>query len=135
MEVRGLPIAGDAASIHLAPEVNADGSARLVRDHDGSGWLGVVYLAAYGPRGAGMAGLTLTASQARDLAAKLTRQADFAEARSKREPAPCLCTAWQHNLYPCSNVAAEDFSMCRECWTPETGQSLLDMGHGKPVSA
>lgn len=130
MQVRTIPVSGDAAAIRLHALIRPDGSPALATDRDGSGWT-AIEATIEGPRGSSLAYLTLTPSMARDLAAKLTLQADFADARRRGEPGPCLCTAWSHNLYPCPNPAALDYSACRECWTPERGTQDLTMGHGE----
>lgn len=100
-----------------------------ITDRHGDSWH-AADLVVCGRNGAALATLSLTPSQLRDLAAKSLRLADFTDARAKGLPGPCLCSAWAHNLYPCPNDAALDYSMCRECWTPEIGQSALTMGHG-----
>jgi len=58
------------------------------------------------------------------------RVADFLDARKSGQPAPCVCSAWGHGMARCTGIAADDSSMCRDCWTPETGQSRLGMEHG-----
>lgn len=131
--IRSLSIVGDAAGVTLRPNVSGtDGRALPVTDRWGSTWLGTVAVTIEGHRDNGVAYLTLHPAHARELAAKLERHATFAEARAKGEAGPCLCTAWSHNLYPCPNDAALDYSACRECWTPETGTQHLTMGHGEP---
>lgn len=136
--VRTIPAPGEAGAVSVGVPLDAAGRVPLTIDRQGSGWY-ALRVSIDGQRGGDLAWLSLTPSMARDLAAKLTRAATFIDARTgfgtptvARLPfAPCLCTAWSHNLYPCPRPAADDYSMCRECWTPELGQSALTMGHGE----
>jgi hypothetical protein len=130
MRVQTLPIPGEAGGVTLYAHVNHLGQSLMVTDREGSGWLGTVSATITGQRGGALAYLSLHPGQARDLARKLERTADFAEARAKGEAGPCLCTAWSHNVTPCANNAALDYTMCRECWAPVVGQQGLTMGHG-----
>ena len=132
MQTQTLPIPYQAARVALYPNTTGRGVRVPQIDRYGASWLGTVELVLRGERGASLARVTLHPAHARDLAVKLTRQADFAEARARGEAGPCLCSAWSHNLYPCANDAALDYEMCRACWSPESGQSALGMGHGEP---
>jgi len=131
MQTRALPVVGQAADVTLYPRTNHVGQLMPTTDRHGATWTAALDLVIHGERSAILVGLTLHPAHARDLARKLTLQADFAEARAAGEAGPCLCTAWSHNLAPgCPNAAALDYSMCRDCWTPGAGQSGLTMAHG-----
>ena len=131
MQTYALHVPGQAADVTLHPRTNGHGQLIPTTDRHGDGWLAALDVVIHGERGAILAGLTLLPGMARDLAHKLTRQADFAEALARGDAGPCLCTAWTHNLAPgCPNAAALDYSMCRDCWTPGAGQSGLTMAHG-----
>lgn len=131
--VRALPVAGMAADIMMSPDLNYEtGAPRLVTDRSGSGWGAAATLWINGQHGATHARLSMSPSQLRELAGKAERLATFLELRKAGEPAPCLCSAWSHNLYPCANDAIPTYSMCRECWPENGGQSVLTMGHGQP---
>lgn len=132
--VRALDIAGNARDVSVY--VNQNGGRLLTEtDRGGGGWhtVGVSLL---GRNGGSQAWLSLSPGQARALAAALSLSAEWTDARARGRPGPCLCNAWGHTpLSPCPQPAADDYTMCRECWTPETGQSEIAAYHGVPKRA
>lgn len=130
MYVRAIHEPGTAGSVQLRALTTGGGELAMVRDRQGSGWIGAASLLINGQRDGYITSLTLLPSELRRLADFADRLAAFIEARQAGRPAPCTCSAWGHGLTPCTNTAADDYVMCRECWSPEGGQSALDMSHG-----
>lgn len=133
--IRAIDVAGQGYAINLydrtvGPLASGVREVDTVRDRHGDGWHGAD-LTVEGKNGATLAYLTLHPGAMRQLAERLTMLAAFTEARAYGLPGGCLCSAWSHNLYPCPNDSALDYSMCRQCWTPERGQQDLGMGHGE----
>lgn len=122
MTIRSLQVQGDSAELTITPEARFDdASLSLIEDRHGDGWHGAS-LSVWGPRGGVTAHLSLTVGQLRALAGAAAMTADWIEARWRNEPGPCLCHAWQHGpTSPCPNLAAEDSTYCRTCWTPDEG--------------
>jgi len=129
MRIELIHEASAAGSLNVQPLV-WDGELLPATDRTGGSYLGVGSLAAYGQRGAFITTAVMTPGMLRRLADFATRTADFIEARKSGQPAPCVCSAWGHGMARCTGIAADDSSMCRDCWTPEAGQSRLGMGHG-----